>query len=68
MLPGINSLELCRRVRASAHHVYLPIIMVTALASEQPRLPGFEAGADDYVGKPFAVDESAPVARFDRSC
>jgi DNA-binding response OmpR family regulator len=57
MLPGINGLDLCRRVRASAREVYLPIIMVTALSSEQQRLAGFEAGADDYVGKPFAVDE-----------
>jgi DNA-binding response OmpR family regulator len=57
MLPGLNGIELCRRVRARADDVYLPIIMVTALSTEKQRLAGFEAGADDYVTKPFGVDE-----------
>ena len=57
MLPGVNGLELCRHVRARPTDVYLPIIMVTALSSEKQRLAGFEAGADDYVAKPFGVDE-----------
>jgi DNA-binding response OmpR family regulator len=57
MIPGVNGLELCRRVRADAGDDYLPIIMVTALTSDRQRIAGFEAGADDYVGKPFAMEE-----------
>jgi DNA-binding response OmpR family regulator len=57
MLPRLNGLELCRRVRAQGGEVYLPIIMVTALADESQRLAGFEAGADDYVCKPFSYQE-----------
>ncbi|HZR98743.1 MAG TPA: response regulator [Chloroflexota bacterium] len=57
MLPGLDGLELCRRVRAQNQDVFLPIIMMTALVTEQQRLDGFAAGADDYVLKPFSPDE-----------
>jgi DNA-binding response OmpR family regulator len=57
MLPGIDGLEVCRRVRALSGDAFLPIIMMTALVSEQQRLDGFAAGADDYVPKPFSTDE-----------
>ena len=59
MLPGVDGLELCRRARAATapDDVYLPIIMVTALASPADRRAGFAAGADDYVAKPFDADE-----------
>lgn len=53
MLPGVNGIELCRQLRASEPAVYLPIIMLTAVAGERERHAGFEAGADDYVTKPF---------------
>jgi DNA-binding response OmpR family regulator len=54
-LPGLSGLELCRRARAAAPRddVYLPIIMVTGLASVAERREGFAAGADDYIPKPF---------------
>ncbi|HEY7060725.1 MAG TPA: response regulator transcription factor [Chloroflexota bacterium] len=57
MLPGLDGRELCRRVRAREDGTFLPIIMMTALASEQQRIEGFAVGADDYVSKPFSTDE-----------
>ncbi len=58
MLPEVDGLELCRRARAAAlDDVYLPIIIVTALASSADRRAGFTAGADDYVAKPFDMEE-----------
>ncbi len=55
MLPGIDGLEICRRVRAMAH--YVPIIIVSARASEAHRIIGLELGADDYLAKPFSMLE-----------
>jgi DNA-binding response OmpR family regulator len=57
MMPGLDGLEVCRRVRAQADDVYLPVLMLTALAGEKERHAGFAAGADDYVTKPFNADE-----------
>ncbi len=57
MMPGLDGLEVCRRVRARGDDVYLPIVMLTALASVEERHAGFAAGADDYVTKPFDADE-----------
>ncbi len=57
MLPVLDGLELCRRVRARQSDVYLPIIMLTALDSADDRRAGFAAGADDYVTKPFRADD-----------
>lgn len=53
MLPGVDGLEICRRVRE--RHRHLGILMLTARGSESDILAGFEAGADDYVPKPFSV-------------
>jgi DNA-binding response OmpR family regulator len=57
MLPGVDGLELCRRMRAAEGDVYLPVIMLTASSGEAQRHAGFEAGADDYVTKPFDTAE-----------
>jgi two-component system OmpR family response regulator len=54
MIPGLTGIEVCRRLRASST---VPIIMLTARASENDRLAGFDAGADDYVPKPFSPRE-----------
>ena len=54
MLPGISGDELCRDVRTRSA---LPIIMLTALGEVEQRIEGLEAGADDYLGKPFALRE-----------
>ena len=55
MLPGVDGLEICRRLRAEAHH--LPILMLTARSTEVDRVVGLEMGADDYLTKPFSVRE-----------
>jgi CheY-like chemotaxis protein len=57
MLPGLDGFEVCRRVRATESDEHLPIIMLTALASDAQRHAGFAAGADDYLTKPFNNQE-----------
>jgi two-component system, OmpR family, response regulator RegX3 len=54
MLPGVSGMEVCRQIRAESA---LPILMLTARTSEVERVLGLEAGADDYVVKPFSVPE-----------
>ncbi|NEM90975.1 response regulator transcription factor [Galbitalea soli] len=54
MLPGIDGVEVCRRVRAQGA---TPVILLTALGSEDDRIAGLEAGADDYLVKPFSPRE-----------
>ncbi len=54
-LPGINGYELCKKIRARNGSV--PIIMLTALNSLENKIEGYDAGADDYIIKPFAFKE-----------
>lgn len=54
MLPGINGLEVCRRIRKEKD---TPIIMLTARDSVMDKVTGLQTGADDYVSKPFAIEE-----------
>jgi DNA-binding response OmpR family regulator len=53
MMPGLDGFEVCRRIRADASLAEVPVIMVTALDDRDSRLEGIEAGADDFVSKPF---------------
>ena len=55
MLPGLNGYEVCRRMRARG--LDTPVLMLTADDQESSRVQGFDAGADDYVSKPFSVLE-----------
>lgn len=55
MLPDINGIEICRRLRASAN--FVPILFLTALGSTENIVTGLQAGADDYVTKPFKFSE-----------
>ncbi len=55
MLPGLDGLDVCRRLRAD--HALLPILLLTARADELDRVVGLEVGADDYITKPFSVQE-----------
>ncbi len=55
MLPDKNGYELCRKIRDSGN--YTPVIMLTARSSADDRVEGLESGADDYVVKPFDLDE-----------
>ena len=54
MLPGINGLEVCRRIRKEKD---TPIIMLTARDSVMDKVTGLQTGADDYLAKPFAIEE-----------
>ncbi len=54
MLPGIDGFEVCRRLRAASD---VPILMLTAKESIEDRVTGLDAGADDYLTKPFSFDE-----------
>ena len=55
MLPGVNGLDICRTLRAQDAHT--PILMLTALDAVGDRVAGLDAGADDYLVKPFELDE-----------
>ncbi|MHC4923493.1 MAG: response regulator [Planctomycetota bacterium] len=57
MLPGIDGLEVCRRLRADARTAGVPIVMLTAKGEESDAVIGLAQGADDYVRKPFGVKE-----------
>ncbi|MFI9162264.1 response regulator transcription factor [Kitasatospora aureofaciens] len=57
MLPGIDGLEILRRLRASEDGAGLPVVMLTAKGDEADRILGLELGADDYVTKPFSPRE-----------
>ena len=57
MLPGMDGMELCRRLRSGSATQGIPIIMLTAKAEEVDRIVGLEIGADDYVPKPFSTRE-----------
>ncbi|MBL3529402.1 MAG: response regulator [gamma proteobacterium endosymbiont of Lamellibrachia anaximandri] len=56
-MPVLNGLETCRRLRQDPDYAELPIVIVSALASPEERLEGYDAGADDYITKPFDEDE-----------
>jgi two-component system OmpR family response regulator len=55
MLPDVNGFDLCRKFRESGN--FIPVIMLTARSSPDDRVRGLEAGADDYMVKPFELDE-----------
>ena len=57
MLPGASGIEFARRLRADERTRAIPIIMLTARGEEQDKVAGLEAGADDYVTKPFSPRE-----------
>ncbi|HSF62611.1 MAG TPA: response regulator transcription factor [Gaiellaceae bacterium] len=55
LMPGIDGLEACRRLRAGG--IRVPVLMLTARAEVDSRVAGLDAGADDYLAKPFALAE-----------
>jgi DNA-binding response OmpR family regulator len=55
MLPGLTGVELCRRLRATG--IKIPVILLTARDEVGDRVAGLDAGADDYVVKPFSIEE-----------
>ncbi len=54
MLPGLNGIEICRRIRKTSD---IPIIMLTAKDEVMDKVSGLDSGADDYLTKPFAIEE-----------
>jgi phosphate regulon transcriptional regulator PhoB len=57
MLPEVDGLEVCKRLRNDPHTSAIPIVMLTAKAAEIDRVLGLELGADDYITKPFSPRE-----------
>jgi len=57
MMPGVDGIEICRRIRQNAKSDPPYVILLTSLGRKEDILTGFEAGADDYVTKPFDRDE-----------
>ena len=55
LMPGVDGLEVCRRIRSTGSK--LPVLMLTARTEVEDRVAGLDAGADDYVTKPFALEE-----------
>lgn len=55
LLPGMSGLELCQKLRL--HKNPLPVLMLTALGQAENRVAGLDAGADDYLVKPFVMEE-----------
>jgi len=55
LLPGLSGIELCQRLRL--HKNPLPVLMLTALGQPENRVAGLDAGADDYLVKPFVIEE-----------
>ena len=55
LMPGVDGLEVCRRLRRDGSR--LPVLMLTARDAVGDRVAGLDAGADDYLPKPFALDE-----------
>ncbi len=57
MLPQLSGIEVCRRLRGRGHMRNAPIIMLTARGEEPDRIRGLDTGADDYIVKPFSMNE-----------
>lgn len=71
MLPGINGLEVCKKVKNHDTTAHIPIIMLTAKSMETDKVVGLELGADDYMTKPFSPKEliariRAVLRRYDK--
>jgi two-component system response regulator RpaA len=57
MLPNVDGFTVCQRLRRDERTIEIPILMLTALGQVQDKVDGFNAGADDYLTKPFEVEE-----------
>ncbi|MEO0992683.1 MAG: PleD family two-component system response regulator [Pseudomonadota bacterium] len=62
MMPGMNGYETCRQLKNDPKTAHIPVVVLSGLSSREERVLGFEAGADDYLNKPF--EDSALLARI----
>lgn len=62
MMPGMDGFEVCRRIKADEEHSNIPVVMITAHADMENRIRGTEAGAEDFISKPF--DSAEVLARI----
>lgn len=56
MMPEMNGFELCSKLKQNIQTSHIPIILLTALSSDDEQLKGYEAGADAYISKPFNME------------
>ncbi|OGH98790.1 MAG: hypothetical protein A2104_01390 [Candidatus Melainabacteria bacterium GWF2_32_7] len=63
MLPKINGYKVCRLLKFDAKYKDIPILMVTARSQEEDKSIGEETGADEYITKPFDIDEVVNIAK-----
>ena len=61
MMPGMDGFDVCRRIKQNPKHTHIPVVIVTALGSQEDQVRGLEAGADDFLTKP--VDDTTLFAR-----
>ncbi|MCM2358379.1 MAG: response regulator [Geobacteraceae bacterium] len=57
MMPGLDGFEVCRRIKSDERYRSIPVVMLTAYAAKENRITGIEAGAEDFISKPFDVVE-----------
>lgn len=62
MMPKMNGYKICRLLKYDAKYKNIPILMVTARSQEEDKLIGEETGADEYITKPFDLDEVVRIA------
>lgn len=61
LMPGVDGFETCRRIKEDERYRHIPVVMITALGSKMDRIKGIEAGADDFLAKPY--DQAEVLAR-----
>src|SRR5262245_4560959 len=57
MMPGLDGIEICQRIRAAAREPYIYVVLLTSRTASQDLVDGMDAGADDYLTKPFNAHE-----------
>jgi DNA-binding response OmpR family regulator len=64
MLPKLDGYKVCRLLKFDERHKHIPILMLTAKAQEKDKILGKETGADDYMTKPFDIDQLMEKVKF----